>query len=113
MAGETKGEWDDTTKEEILGTEFDRGFIGHMAQGLVQGYRRWGPVEKYHAMDRRGDGRPATIDSYRDDVARLVNGFEAGGSPSLLADAANYLMFLYMRATRHPETIEKQACSVK
>ena len=96
------------TREEVLEKDFDPAFVELMKKGLVLGAQKWGLVEQYLRSEIRGDGRPASIQGYRDDVNRLIDDFEATRNPQKLADAANYLLFLYMRATRYPETIVKE-----
>lgn len=93
------------TREEILETDFDPSFVKLMEEGIVSGFRKWGPVEQYLQSEMRGGGRRPTIQSYLDDVARYLAKFKETRDIRNLAHAANHLMFLYMRAMRNPETI--------
>lgn len=102
----------DLTSEEVLEVlenDFDPAFIALMRRRLVYGAGNWGLVSQYLTVPWRGnDRRPATVKSYRDDVDRLLDDFEKSGEVHKLADAVNYLMFLFMRVTRYPETIVRE-----
>jgi len=89
------------TREEVLGQDFSSEFVELMKHRVVEGFQDWGSIHKY--ISEKETSVPHVLKR----VEEHLLGFQETRKESHLADAANNIMFLFLRNRIRPESIRK------
>ena len=93
----------DEQYDAILETDFSDEFMELMKRRVVHGYVKQGSVREW-LDSKSGVDRKGVTAGHLNDVRRLMTAYGSSGKEWLLADAANYIMFLFMREEQESAT---------